>query len=60
VITAGVLYGLPIFLLLTPLILLVGTARVRLRRHSVPQVVSGILLGGGITVVMAIVLTPLL
>jgi membrane-associated phospholipid phosphatase len=60
VITAGVLYGLPVFLLLTPLILLVGTARVRLRRHSVSQVVSGILLGGGITVVMAIALTPLL
>lgn len=60
VITAGVLYGLTTFLLLTPLILLVGTARVRLRRHSIPQVISGILLGGGITVVMAIVLTPLL
>lgn len=60
VITAGALYGVTAFLLLTPLILVVGVARVRLKRHTVRQVLSGIALGGGITFVMALVLAPLL
>lgn len=60
VVTAGALYGVPTLLLFSPLIALVGTARVRLRRHSLGQVIGGIAVGGGITLVMALALSPLL
>ncbi len=60
VVTAGALYGVPTLLLCSPLIALVGTARVRLRRHSLSQVIVGIAVGGGITLVMALALSPLL
>ena len=60
VVTVGVLYGPVAFLMLLPLILLVSVARVRLRRHSVRQVISGIALGGIITLTMGIILSPLL
>jgi hypothetical protein len=60
VVTLGLLYGLVAFLLLTPLILLVAVARIRLRRHSVKQVVAGILLGGGVTMTMGVLIWSLL
>jgi membrane-associated phospholipid phosphatase len=60
VVTMGLLFGLMVFLLLTPLILLVSVARIRLRRHSIKQVVAGIVLGGGVTLVMGLLIWPLM
>jgi len=60
VFTLGVLYGLPAFLLCSPLIILVGIARVRLRRHSVKQVAAGIAVGATATLAMGLLIQPLL
>jgi hypothetical protein len=49
VVTAGALYGILPALLLSPLIPLVGVARVRLQRHTVWQVLAGATLGGALT-----------
>ncbi|MBL8145799.1 MAG: hypothetical protein JNL34_05375 [Anaerolineae bacterium] len=60
VFTLGVLFGLQVFLLCAPLILVVGIARVRLRRHSVRQVMAGILVGASATLAMGLLIQPLL
>lgn len=58
--TLGVLYGLQVLLLLSPLILIVAVARVRLRRHSVKQVIAGIAVGSIATFAMGLLIQPLL
>jgi membrane-associated phospholipid phosphatase len=52
VVLAGALYGPGTALLLSPLIPVVGAARIRLRRHTPAQVVAGGLLGALLTWVM--------
>jgi hypothetical protein len=52
VVVTGALYGLVPALLLSPLIPVVGAARIKLRRHTLAQVVGGVALGGGITLMM--------
>jgi membrane-associated phospholipid phosphatase len=42
---SGVVFGLPVALYFSPLVLLVGWARLYLRRHTVRQVLAGALLG---------------
>jgi hypothetical protein len=45
VITAGALFGWPIAWVLAPLIIIVGMARLRLRRHTRAQVYAGVFVG---------------
>lgn len=52
VVTAGVLYGLLPALLLSPLIPVVGAARIKLRRHTLAQVIAGGIVGGMLTLAM--------
>ncbi len=58
VVAAGALYGVGPALLLTPLIPVVGAARLKLRRHTLAEVIAGVLLGGAITLVLLIALNP--
>lgn len=51
--TIGVFFGLLPALVLSPLILLVGLARLKLQRHTVAQVIAGTLLGVLIVIVLA-------
>lgn len=55
VVIAGALYGPGTALLLSPLIPVVGAARIKLRRHTPAQVIAGGLLGGMLTAVMFII-----
>lgn len=43
---SGLLYGLPIVLLLTPLVVLICLARWFLRRHTISQLIGGLIVGG--------------
>ncbi len=45
VVIAGLLFGAAVGLALSPLILLVAAARLRLKRHTVGQVIAGIAIG---------------
>jgi membrane-associated phospholipid phosphatase len=45
VVIAGLLFGAQVALILSPLILLVAAARLRLKRHTPWQVVAGIAVG---------------
>jgi len=45
VVVAGVVWGWPAALLASPLVILVGTARLNLRRHTLPQLIAGGLVG---------------
>ncbi|HVU14906.1 MAG TPA: hypothetical protein VHD90_26710, partial [Phototrophicaceae bacterium] len=56
VVAAGALYGVGPALLLTPLIPVVGAARLKLRRHTLAEVIAGVLLGGAITLVLLLAL----
>ncbi len=56
VVAAGALYGVGTALLLSPLIPVVGVARIRLHRHTPAEVVAGGLLGGGVTVLLLLLL----
>jgi hypothetical protein len=58
VVAVGALYGLGAALLLSPLIALVSIARLKLRRHTVAEVVGGGILGGGVTLLMLLILNP--
>ena len=58
VVAAGALYGVGPALLLTPLIPVVGAARIKLRRHTLAEVIAGVLLGGSITVLLLITRNP--
>lgn len=55
VVLAGALYGPGTALLLSPLIPVVGAARIRLRRHTPAQVVAGGLLGAVLTWMMFLI-----
>lgn len=52
VVTAGALYGLVPALILSPLIPVVGAARIKLRRHTLAQVIAGGVVGGAMTFAM--------
>jgi membrane-associated phospholipid phosphatase len=54
VVATGVLYGPLVALLLCPLIPVVGAARLKLRRHTLSQVIAGGVVGGAITLVMVV------
>lgn len=58
VVATGALYGLGPALLISPLIPVVGVARIKLRRHTLAEVIAGGLLGGCLTLIMLIVLHP--
>jgi hypothetical protein len=45
IVTVGMMFGLTPALMLSPLILIVGAARLKLHRHTVSQVVMGTLVG---------------
>ncbi|MEP7287589.1 MAG: hypothetical protein ABI947_17665 [Chloroflexota bacterium] len=45
VITAGALYGMTVAFVLLPLVVIVGLARLKLRRHTRAQVVAGVAVG---------------
>lgn len=60
VVITGALYGLVPALVLSPLIPVVGIARIKLNRHTVAQVVAGGVLGGTATLVMYLISRPLL
>lgn len=52
VVVIGALFGAGIGLLFAPLILVVGAARIKLRRHTLPQVIGGGIVGGGMTLLL--------
>lgn len=52
-VTIGVLYGAGSGLLLAPLVVLVGVARLKLERHTPAQVIAGAALGVALTLGMA-------
>lgn len=52
VVTAGALFGPVPALAMSPLIPVVGAARLKLRRHTLSQVIAGGVLGGVLTVLM--------
>ncbi len=56
VVAAGVLYGVGTAVLLSPLIPVVGVARIKLRRHTLAEVIAGGLVGGGVTVLLLLIL----
>lgn len=58
VVAAGALYGWGPALLLSPLIPVVGAARLKLRRHTLAEVVAGVVLGGGVTILLLLILPP--
>jgi hypothetical protein len=58
VVATGALYGLGPALLVSPLIPVVGAARLKLRRHTLAEVIAGGLVGGGVTVLLLFFLNP--
>ena len=60
VIVTGALYGWLPMLLLTPLIPMVGAARLKLRRHTAAEVIAGVIVGGGVTLMMTLISQPVL
>lgn len=52
VLVSGALIGPVVGVLLVPLIVLVGAARIRLNRHTLSQVIAGAMLGGTCTIIM--------
>jgi len=52
VMAIGALFGLSIGLLFAPLIVVVGAARIKLRRHTLAQVVAGAIVGGSMTALL--------
>ena len=58
VVATGALYGLGPALLVSPLIPVVGVARLKLRRHTVAEVVAGSLVGAGVTALLLVILNP--
>ncbi len=52
VVATGILFGLGPALLVSPLVPLVGAARLKLQRHTPAQVVAGTLLGAVVTVAL--------
>ncbi len=58
VIATGALYGVGAALLISPLIPVVGAARLKLRRHTLAEVVAGVVLGGTLTLLLLVAITP--
>lgn len=58
VVATGALYGLGPALLVSPLIPVVGIARLKLRRHTLAEVVAGGLLGASVTALLLLLLNP--
>jgi hypothetical protein len=58
VVATGALYGVVPALLLSPLIPVVGAARIKLRRHTLAEVIAGGMLGGCMTLLLLVVLIP--
>lgn len=58
VVATGALYGIGPALLISPLIPVVGVARLKLRRHTVAEVVAGSLVGACVTVILLLILNP--
>jgi hypothetical protein len=58
VVATGALYGIGPALLISPLIPVVGVARLKLRRHTVAEVVAGSLVGAGVTALLLLILNP--
>ncbi len=58
VVAAGALFGFGTALALSPLIPVVSAARLKLHRHTLSEVIAGILVGGCVTVLMLLVLNP--
>lgn len=52
VIATGALYGAPIALVMSPLVLVVGAARYKLRRHTLAQLVAGGAVGACMTALL--------
>lgn len=55
-VAAGIIFSLSVALLLLPLVVLVGTARLRLQRHTPAQVIAGTLVGALVPLIVLIVL----
>lgn len=58
VVATGALYGIGPALLISPLIPVVGVARLKLRRHTVAEVIAGSLVGAGVTALLLLILNP--
>jgi hypothetical protein len=58
VVATGALYGPGAALLLSPLIPVVGAARLKLRRHTLAEVVAGVALGGCLTLLLLFIIYP--
>jgi hypothetical protein len=58
VVATGALYGLGPALLVSPLIPVVGIARLKLHRHTLAEVIAGGLLGAGVTALLLFFYTP--
>jgi hypothetical protein len=56
VVAAAVFFGAAPALVVVPLVLLVGAARLRLRRHTVAQVLAGVLVGVLVPVMLFVVM----
>ena len=52
VVATGILFGVGPALLVSPLVPLVGAARLKLQRHTLAQVIAGILVGALVTVML--------
>ncbi len=52
VVAAGVMYGAAPAVALAPLVLLVGGARLKLRRHTMAQLIAGALVGAAMTTLL--------
>ena len=58
VVATGALYGVVPALLVSPLIPVVGVARIKLRRHTLAEVVAGGFVGGFVTMLVLFFLNP--
>jgi membrane-associated phospholipid phosphatase len=55
-VATGIVFGLFPALMVAPLVPLVGTARLRLERHTPAQVIAGTLLGALVTIALFVTL----
>jgi membrane-associated phospholipid phosphatase len=58
VVALGALFGVGPMLVASPLIPVVGAARLKLKRHTPAQVVAGSILGGALTFALILLLYP--
>jgi hypothetical protein len=56
VVATGIVFGLAPAVVVLPLVPLVGTARLRLHRHSLAQVIAGVFVGASIPIVVLTVM----